>query len=339
MKKSLIFLFVFASLSGYSQIVRTLSNVNNTADSSKPVSNAQQVALSLKANLSLVSNVNNTSDANKPVSTAQQTAFNLKANLASPTFTGTVQGITAAMVGLGNVDNTSDANKPVPTAVTTSLGLKANLASPTFTGTVSGITSTMVGLGNVDNTSDVNKPVSSATSTALGLKQNTLSGTGFVKSTAGTITYDASTYLSSITSGNVTTALGFTPYNASNPSGYISSVPAQTFTSLTGKPTTLVGYGITDSYPLTGNPSNFLTSITSGNVTTALGFTPYNATNPSGYTTLSAVSSVYTPIASPVHTGDIETSTLNAGVIVKSPNGTRFRLTVSNNGDIIATSL
>ena len=60
----------------------------------------------------------------------------LKANLASPTFTGTVSGITASMVGLGNVTNTSDANKPVSTAQQTALDLKANLASPTFTGTV-----------------------------------------------------------------------------------------------------------------------------------------------------------------------------------------------------------
>lgn len=68
-----------------------------------------------KADVGL-SNVDNTSDANKPVSTAQQTALNLKAPLASPTFTGTVSGITKSMVDLGNVDNTSDANKPVSTA-------------------------------------------------------------------------------------------------------------------------------------------------------------------------------------------------------------------------------
>ncbi len=55
--------------------------------------------------------------------------------LASPTFTGTVSGITKTMVGLGNVDNTSDANKPVSTAQQTALDLKANLASPTLTGT------------------------------------------------------------------------------------------------------------------------------------------------------------------------------------------------------------
>ena len=59
-----------------------------------------------------------------------------KADLASPTFTGTVSGITKSMVGLGNVDNTSDANKPVSTATQTALDLKANLAGPTFTGTV-----------------------------------------------------------------------------------------------------------------------------------------------------------------------------------------------------------
>jgi hypothetical protein len=141
-------------------------------------------------------NVDNTSDASKPVSTAQQTALDAKlasstaettyAPIASPTFTGTVSGVTKAHVGLGSVDNTADSSKPVSTAqataiatakseaiadatsqvnalltgapaalntldelaaalgddanfastVTTSLGLKAPLASPTFTGTV-----------------------------------------------------------------------------------------------------------------------------------------------------------------------------------------------------------
>jgi hypothetical protein len=46
----------------------------------------------------------------------QLAALNLKANLVSPTFTGTVSGITKAMVGLTNVDNISDANKPVSSA-------------------------------------------------------------------------------------------------------------------------------------------------------------------------------------------------------------------------------
>jgi len=98
------------------------------------------------------------------------TLVGTKAPSANPTFTGTVQGITKSMVGLGNVDNTSDSNKPVSTATQTALDAKAPIASPTFTGTVAGITKSMVGLGNVDNTSDANKPISTATQTALDAK-------------------------------------------------------------------------------------------------------------------------------------------------------------------------
>ena len=58
-------------------------------------------------------------------------ALALKANLASPTFTGTVSGITKAMVGLSNVDNTSDLNKPISNAVQAALDTKVALANTT----------------------------------------------------------------------------------------------------------------------------------------------------------------------------------------------------------------
>jgi len=99
----------------------------------------------------------------------------LKAPLASPTFTGTVSGISSTMVGLGNCNNTTDLLKPISTATQTALNLLAPVASPTFTGTVSGINSTMVGLGNCTNTSDANKPVSTAQQTALNLKSDLIS--------------------------------------------------------------------------------------------------------------------------------------------------------------------
>ena len=51
-------------------------------------------------------------------------ALSGKANLASPTFTGTVGGITKSMVGLGNADDTSDVNKPISAAVQTALNNK-----------------------------------------------------------------------------------------------------------------------------------------------------------------------------------------------------------------------
>jgi hypothetical protein len=119
-----------------------------------------------------LANVDNTSDVNKPVSSATTTQLNLKAPLASPTFTGTVGGVTKTHVGLANVDNTADTAKPVSTAQQTALNLKANLASPTFTGTVGGVTKTHVGLSAVDNTADTAKPVSTAQQTALNLKVN-----------------------------------------------------------------------------------------------------------------------------------------------------------------------
>ena len=61
-------------------------------------------------------------------STSVANSIATKAPIASPTFTGTVSGITKSMVGLGNVDNTSDANKPVSSATQTALDLKANSA-------------------------------------------------------------------------------------------------------------------------------------------------------------------------------------------------------------------
>ncbi len=45
---------------------------------------------------------------------------------------------------------------------------------------------------------------------------------------------------------------------------------------------TLTIGGVT--YDLQDNISGYITGITSSDVTTALGFTPYNATNPNGYT-------------------------------------------------------
>ena len=91
---------------------------------------------------------------------------------------------------------------------------------------------------------------------------------------------DALSNANSTTSGILTS----TDWNTFN--SKLSSVPAQSFSSLTGKPTTLSGYGITDAYSNT-NPSGFvdasyvnsrgfLTTVSIGNITSALGYTPAN---------------------------------------------------------------
>lgn len=60
----------------------------------------------------------------------------LKAPLASPTFTGTVSGITATMVGLENVDNTSNATERAATATLTNKQITLRTSSATSTATV-----------------------------------------------------------------------------------------------------------------------------------------------------------------------------------------------------------
>jgi hypothetical protein len=141
------------------------------------------------------------------VTSSVQTQIDTKAPTANPTFTGTVAGVTKAMVGLGNADNTSDANKPVSTATQTELDLKAPKADPTFTGTVSGVTKAHVGLANADNTSDANKPVSTATQTALDLKAPLASPTF-----TGTVTSTGAL----IVEGNLTVSGTTTTVNASD---------------------------------------------------------------------------------------------------------------------------
>jgi len=94
---------------------------------------------------------------------------------------------------------------------------------------------------------------------------------GYLTSATAAATYypltNPSGYISGITSGDVTTALGFTPYDSSNPAGYITtSAWSGYLTSVTAAAT---------YYPLT-NPSGYISGITSGNVTTALGYTPVN---------------------------------------------------------------
>ena len=58
------------------------------------------------------------------------TSLGTKAPIASPTFTGTVSGITKSMVGLENVDNTSDSVKPISTAAQTALDNKVSVNLP-----------------------------------------------------------------------------------------------------------------------------------------------------------------------------------------------------------------
>jgi hypothetical protein len=131
-----------------------LANVDNTSDANKPVSTAQATAI---ANAKSEAIADATSQVNSVIASAPAalntldelaaalgddasfsatitSSLTAKAPLESPTFTGTVSGITKNMVGLGNVDNTSDANKPISSLTQTALNAKSdNLMSTDLT--------------------------------------------------------------------------------------------------------------------------------------------------------------------------------------------------------------
>lgn len=106
-------------------------------------------------------------------------------------------------IGLGNVDNTSDANKPVSTAQQTALNLKVDKVTGSSLLSDTEITR-LLGLSNYTHptthppsiiTQDPsNRFVTDTEKSTWNGKQSALSGTGFVKISGTTISYDNSTY-------------------------------------------------------------------------------------------------------------------------------------------------
>jgi hypothetical protein len=113
-----------------------------------------------------------------------------------------------------------------------------------------------VGLSNVDNTSDVNKPVSTATQTALNGKASTAAVTTSVnglmiaadKSKLDGIAAGANNYALPTASATVIGGIKIGTNLSIDANGVVSANDTSVaFTEITGKPTTLSGYGITDA--------------------------------------------------------------------------------------------
>ena len=228
------------------------------------------------------------------------------------------------VVGAGTVGVTRSGNTLTVTGTGSGSGTVTSVSS-SFAGT--GFTSTVT---NATTTPDI-------AITANGTAADYINGegdfitfptipSGTVTSVGGTGTVSGLTLTGTVTtSGNltlggtlnlissdVTSALGFTPYNDTNPAGYTSNTGVvatltttgtgvatligstlniPTPTDSGGTVTSVGGTGTVSGLTLTGTvtTSGNLTlggtlSLTSGDVTTALGFTPYNNTNPSGFT-------------------------------------------------------
>lgn len=150
-----------------------LSNVNNTADTAKPVSTATQSALDAKADSSaLTSGLATKADTAHTHSIAQVTSLQttLDAKYVKPG-SGIPQTDLASAVQAKLDRAEPDLTGLVPK--TTKVNGHALSGDVTVTAADLNLTKADVGLSNVDNTADTNKPISSATQTALNAKAST----------------------------------------------------------------------------------------------------------------------------------------------------------------------
>ena len=86
----------------------------------------------------------------------------------NPTFTGTVQGVTKATIGLSNVDNTSDLAKPVSSATQNALNTMITNTNTTFASHLGLINTNATNIvGNTASISALNASVNTLNSTAV----------------------------------------------------------------------------------------------------------------------------------------------------------------------------
>lgn len=148
--------------------------------------------------------------------------------------------------------------------------------------------------------------------------------------TGTSIDYARADHKHSLTSGAVTGALGYTPYNSTNPDGYITSAAVpESGTTATEVSTTSSGGSAT-----TWSKSDHVHSISSSTITSALGYTPYNSTNPSGYITSSAITAHIIEVVPPAFQGDfwsINDTFANILAMLSDDKKVVFRTTVNAN--------
>lgn len=161
------------------------------------------------------------------------------------------------------------------------------------------VTKAQVGLGNVDNTSDLDKPISTATQTALSSKQDTLSDAQMNAVNSGVTSAKIATYdnyatskqdiISDLSTIRTNALSGASAYATIQGYGDIVTHNASEFA--TSSQGTLADSALQsgDDISELNNNAGYITGISSSDVTTALGYTPYNSSNPNGYITSSAL--------------------------------------------------
>ena len=268
-------------------------------------------------------------------------ALNLKANLHSPALTGVPTAITA-------VPGTNTTQVATTAFVIANQGLLLVVASPTQLGGVKQGNNVSIA---PDGTLSVAAPTTTLAWGAITNRPNTLAGYGITDAAAAAPVQSVFGRTGNVVlqSGDVTSALTYTPYNATNPNHYITAadvptiaVPVQSVFGRTGNVAlessdvvTALGY---TPYDAVTNANVFITSaeapvqkvfnrtgnvaMQSSDVTDALGFTPYSDTNPASYITSAALP-----------------QTLNSNVEAWSPGTITTGTTISSNVTVTGATL
>ena len=187
----------------------------------------------------------------------------------------------------------------------------------------------------------VSVPTAGTTATAVGTSSSGGSAT----------TWSKSDHVHSLSSATITSALGYTPYNSTNPNGYVdatgaaNAAPVQSVNGSTGDVTisvpsagttaTAVGTSTSGGSATTWSKSDHVHSISNSTITIALGYTPYNSTNPNGY--ISGISSSdvttalgYTPYNSTNPNGYVNATGAANAAPVQSVNGSTGAVTTTD---------
>lgn len=239
------------------------------------------------------------------------TSLAAKAPLASPTFTGTVSGITKSMVGLGSVDNTADSAKPVSTAQATAIATAKSEAIST---------------ASSDATTKANNAKSGAESTAATALASHEADTTNIHGIADTSALATKTYADNAASTAVAAIVNSAPEALDTLKELADALTADestastlatlvgtkapsanpTFTgTVTGITKSMVGLGNVDNTSDANKPVSTATQ-------TALDAKLASATAASTYETISNVA-LKAPLASPALTGIPTSPTASVG--------------------------